>query len=64
MTGICLPISSDESFQSDDVDPTQFSAIGKSDEIDPMQIWQNIDKPLSFNMISTMFCNDSNMSSN
>ena len=50
--------------ESDDVDPMQFSTIGKSDEVDPMQIWQNIDKALSFNMISPMFYNDWNMSSN
>ena len=30
-----------ESFQFDEVDPMQSSAIGKSDEDDPMRIWRS-----------------------
>ena len=32
-----LPIGSDESFKSDEVDPMHLTAIGTSDEVDPMQ---------------------------
>ena len=41
-----ISVNSDESFQSDEVDPMQFTAIGKSDEDDPMQIWQRFSTKL------------------
>ena len=47
-SNISLSDNSDESFQSDQLHPMQSTAIGKSDEDHPMQIWQRYSQiPLS-----------------
>ena len=35
-----LPLISEDSLKSDEVDPMQFPALGTSDDVDPMQISQ------------------------